>query len=90
MAEVVGDPYATARLRNFMNPEKPIMSGAVQNQDAYMKVLRRDERPRGLSKDRLVVQGNLRAVRHGYDEVIEVEVPAHVRADRPVEGLADA
>lgn len=37
MAEFVGDPYATTRLRNLMNPEKPIMSGVVQNQDAYMK-----------------------------------------------------
>ncbi len=37
MATFVGDPYATTRLRNLMNPEKPIMSGVVQNQDAYMK-----------------------------------------------------
>jgi pyruvate-ferredoxin/flavodoxin oxidoreductase len=37
MAEFVGDPYATTRLRNLMNPERPIMSGVVQNQDAYMK-----------------------------------------------------
>src|SRR3989304_1657675 len=37
MAEFVGDPYATTRLRNLMNPAKPIMSGVVQNQDAYMK-----------------------------------------------------
>lgn len=37
MAEFVGDPYATTRLRNLMNPEKPMMSGVVQNQDAYMK-----------------------------------------------------
>jgi pyruvate-ferredoxin/flavodoxin oxidoreductase len=37
MAEFVGDPYAMTRLRNLMNPEKPIMSGVVQNQDAYMK-----------------------------------------------------
>ena len=37
MVEFVGDPYATTRLRNLMNPAKPIMSGVVQNQDAYMK-----------------------------------------------------
>ena len=37
MREFVGDPYAVTRLRNLMNPAKPIMSGVVQNQDAYMK-----------------------------------------------------
>jgi pyruvate-ferredoxin/flavodoxin oxidoreductase len=37
MLELVGDPYASTRLRNLMNPAKPIMSGVVQNQDAYMK-----------------------------------------------------
>jgi pyruvate-ferredoxin/flavodoxin oxidoreductase len=37
MAEFVGDPYASTRLRNLMNPDKPVMSGVVQNQDAYMK-----------------------------------------------------
>ncbi|MFQ5829468.1 MAG: 2-oxoacid:acceptor oxidoreductase family protein [Candidatus Methylomirabilia bacterium] len=37
MREFVGDPYAFTRLRNLMNPAKPIMSGVVQNQDAYMK-----------------------------------------------------
>jgi pyruvate-ferredoxin/flavodoxin oxidoreductase len=37
MKEFVGDPYAATRLRNLMNPAKPIMSGVVQNQDAYMK-----------------------------------------------------
>jgi pyruvate-ferredoxin/flavodoxin oxidoreductase len=37
MREFIGDPYATTRLRNLMNPAKPIMSGVVQNQDAYMK-----------------------------------------------------
>jgi pyruvate-ferredoxin/flavodoxin oxidoreductase len=37
MADFVGDPYASTRLRNLMNPEKPVMSGVVQNQDAYMK-----------------------------------------------------
>lgn len=37
MADFVGDPYAMTRLRNLMNPAKPMMSGVVQNQDAYMK-----------------------------------------------------
>ena len=37
MKDFVGDPYATTRLRNLMNPERPVMSGVVQNQDAYMK-----------------------------------------------------
>src|SRR5574342_691755 len=37
MKDFVGDPYAATRLRNLMNPAKPIMSGVVQNQDAYMK-----------------------------------------------------
>lgn len=37
MQEFIGDPYAMTRLRNLMNPAKPIMSGVVQNQDAYMK-----------------------------------------------------
>ncbi len=37
MAEFVGDPYAMTRLRNLVNPERPVMSGVVQNQDAYMK-----------------------------------------------------
>ncbi|MBI4562348.1 MAG: 2-oxoacid:acceptor oxidoreductase family protein [Candidatus Rokubacteria bacterium] len=37
MKEFIGDPYAMTRLRNLMNPAKPIMSGVVQNQDAYMK-----------------------------------------------------
>lgn len=37
MREFVGDPYAPTRLRNLMNPARPLMSGVVQNQDAYMK-----------------------------------------------------
>jgi pyruvate-ferredoxin/flavodoxin oxidoreductase len=37
MAEFVGDPYEVTRLRNLMNPAKPLMSGVVENQDAYMK-----------------------------------------------------
>jgi pyruvate-ferredoxin/flavodoxin oxidoreductase len=35
MKEYVGDP--NERLRNLMDPRTPIMSGVVQNQDAYMK-----------------------------------------------------
>ncbi len=35
MKEFVGDP--NQRLRNFMDPSTPIMSGVVQNQDSYMK-----------------------------------------------------
>jgi pyruvate-ferredoxin/flavodoxin oxidoreductase len=34
MKEFVGSP---ARLRNLMDPEVPLMSGVVQNQDSYMK-----------------------------------------------------
>lgn len=37
MKQFIGDPYASTRLRNLMNPSKPIMSGVVQNQDSYMK-----------------------------------------------------
>ncbi len=37
MREFIGDPYATTRLRNLMNPARPVMSGVVQNQDSYMK-----------------------------------------------------
>ncbi|MDD5558174.1 2-oxoacid:acceptor oxidoreductase family protein [Candidatus Methylomirabilis sp.] len=37
MKEFIGDPHAGTRLRNLMNPLKPIMSGVVQNQDSYMK-----------------------------------------------------
>jgi pyruvate-ferredoxin/flavodoxin oxidoreductase len=35
MKAYVGDP--TEKLRNLMDPRNPIMSGVVQNQDAYMK-----------------------------------------------------
>jgi len=37
MEQFIGNPYAVTRLRNLMNPSKPIMSGVVQNQDSYMK-----------------------------------------------------
>ena len=35
MKEFIGDP--TQKLRNLMDPNFPIMSGVVQNQDSYMK-----------------------------------------------------
>ena len=35
MKEFIGHP--SAKLRNFMDPSNPVMSGVVQNQDAYMK-----------------------------------------------------
>lgn len=35
MKEYIGDPRV--KLRNLMNPDRPIMSGVVQNQDSYMK-----------------------------------------------------
>jgi pyruvate-ferredoxin/flavodoxin oxidoreductase len=35
MKEYVG--HASAKIRNFMDPTNPVMSGVVQNQDAYMK-----------------------------------------------------
>ena len=37
MKQFVGDPKASHRLRNLMDPAHPIMSGVVQNQDSYMK-----------------------------------------------------
>jgi pyruvate-ferredoxin/flavodoxin oxidoreductase len=37
MKQFVGDPNNGHRLRNFMDPSHPIMSGVVQNQDSYMK-----------------------------------------------------
>lgn len=37
MKEFVGDPNAEHRLRDLMDTTHPIMSGVVQNQDAYMK-----------------------------------------------------
>lgn len=37
MREFVGDPGASHRLRNLMDPIHPLMSGVVQNQDSYMK-----------------------------------------------------
>ena len=35
MKEFVGDPKE--RLTNLMDPDHPLMSGVVQNQDSYMK-----------------------------------------------------
>ena len=37
MKQFVGDPNGEHRLRNLMDPARPIMSGVVQNQDSYMK-----------------------------------------------------
>ena len=37
MKQFVGDPNNCHRLRNLMDPARPIMSGVVQNQDSYMK-----------------------------------------------------
>jgi pyruvate-ferredoxin/flavodoxin oxidoreductase len=37
MKQFVGAPNAEHRLRNLMDPDHPIMSGVVQNQDSYMK-----------------------------------------------------
>ncbi|HXG52425.1 MAG TPA: 2-oxoacid:acceptor oxidoreductase family protein [candidate division Zixibacteria bacterium] len=37
MKRFVGDPNNEHRLRNLMDPARPIMSGVVQNQDSYMK-----------------------------------------------------
>ena len=37
MKEFIGDPSASTRLRNLMNPSNPLMIGVVQNQDSYMK-----------------------------------------------------
>ncbi|HWP59819.1 MAG TPA: 2-oxoacid:acceptor oxidoreductase family protein [Candidatus Acidoferrales bacterium] len=37
MKQFVGDPNGEHRLRNLMDPQHPIMSGVVQNQDSYMK-----------------------------------------------------
>jgi len=48
MRDFVGDPYEVTRLRHLMNPAKLIMSGVVENQDAYMKAMR----------ERLSLQGN--------------------------------
>ena len=37
MKNFVGDPNTGQRLRNLMDPNHPMMSGVVQNQDSYMK-----------------------------------------------------
>jgi pyruvate-ferredoxin/flavodoxin oxidoreductase len=37
MKRFVGDPKGEHGLRNLMDPNHPIMSGVVQNQDSYMK-----------------------------------------------------
>jgi pyruvate-ferredoxin/flavodoxin oxidoreductase len=69
MAEFVGDPYALSRLRNLMNPERPIMSGVVQNQDAYMKgkIAQRvfTNRVPQILRDAMVRYGELTGRRYG-------------------------
>ena len=73
MAEFVGDPYATTRLRNLMNPSRPIMSGVVQNQDAYMKgkIAQRyfTERLAVILRQVMARYGELTGRRHGLGAV---------------------
>jgi pyruvate-ferredoxin/flavodoxin oxidoreductase len=77
MAEFVGDPYAATRLRNLMNPEKPLMSGVVQNQDAYMKgkVAQRvfAERVPGALRDAMARYGELTGRRYGAVDAYRLE-----------------
>jgi pyruvate-ferredoxin/flavodoxin oxidoreductase len=37
MEQFIGDPNGEHRLRNLIDPDRPVMSGVVQNQDSYMK-----------------------------------------------------
>ena len=77
MAEFVGDPYATTRLRNLMNPERPIMSGVVQNQDAYMKgkIAQRyfTDRLPGILSAAMARYGELTGRSHGLVEPYRLE-----------------
>jgi pyruvate-ferredoxin/flavodoxin oxidoreductase len=77
MAEFVGDPYATTRLRNLMDPSRPIMSGVVQNQDAYMKgkIAQRyfTERLPGVLRDVMARYAALTGRRHGLVEPYRLE-----------------
>jgi len=77
MAEFVGDPYATTRLRNLMNPAKPIMSGVVQNQDAYMKgkIAQRyfTDRLAGILASTMARFGELTGRRYGLVEPYRLE-----------------
>ncbi len=77
MAEFVGDPYATTRLRNLMNPSRPIMSGVVQNQDAYMKgkIAQRyfTERLSVILRQVMARYGELTGRRHGLIEPYRLE-----------------
>ena len=77
MAEFVGDPYATTRLRNLMNPSRPIMSGVVQNQDAYMKgkIAQRyfTERLAVILRQVMARYGELTGGRHGIVESYRLE-----------------
>jgi pyruvate-ferredoxin/flavodoxin oxidoreductase len=77
MAEFVGDPYAATRLRNLMNPERPIMSGVVQNQDAYMKgkIAQRyfTDRVPGILRDVMARYEGLTGRRYGLVEAYRLE-----------------
>ncbi len=77
MAEFVGDPYAVTRLRNLMNPERPIMSGVVQNQDAYMKgkIAQRyfTDRLPGILQASMARYGELTGRSHGLVESYRLE-----------------
>src|SRR6266498_2797162 len=77
LAEFVGDPYATTRLRNLMDPSRPIMSGVVQNQDAYMKgkIAQRyfTDRLPGILRDVMARYGELTGRRHGLIEAYRLE-----------------
>jgi pyruvate-ferredoxin/flavodoxin oxidoreductase len=77
LADFVGDPYATTRLRNLMNPERPIMSGVVQNQDAYMKgkIAQRyfTARLPGILRDVMARWEGLTGRRHGLVESYRLE-----------------
>ena len=57
----VGDP--SRRLRNLMDPTMPVMSGVVQNQDAYMK---------GKIAQRMYYDKVMSSVRHAMDEFFEL------------------
>lgn len=77
LAEFVGDPYATTRLRNLMDPSRPIMSGVVQNQDAYMKgkIAQRyfTDRLPGILRDVMARYGELTGRHHGLIEPYRLE-----------------
>ncbi len=57
MREFIGPP--AAKLHNLMDPSDPLMSGAVQNQDSYMK---------GKIAQRAYTDGTHGALSHAFDE----------------------